>query len=208
MRKLTLIIITIKFCLSVNAQFDNLEPEPGFFSSAPYSDTYYLKVKKVLIDPIPHLPYASIIVMPSFSLEYIVSIDYYADTKTYLTYRIARQQIWTNQTKDTIECENYKIEFDKSLALKMNELFFIATSKAKYPDNPNSGTDGTRYIFVTFRAPFGSRSGTTWSPDGEKMFGLVEISEWLINCSKNGEIIDQDKMTGKINALIDKFKNE
>jgi len=205
MKKYFLSIILCSFYLVTNAQNDFLEPATGFFSSYYHQDEYYPRVKKILYDSLKYNPNARIIVMPSFSEEYLVSIDT-KNRETYLTYRIAKNQIWSNKTKENIECTEYKMKIDYSIAKILHNLIFTATSKAKYPDQPIPKLDGTTYIFIAFETGYGFRSGMTWSPGSGKLHELTEIVDWLVDCAKKGELISQDKMQKKINDLIERFK--
>ena len=206
MKKYFLSIILCSLYLVTNAQIDLLEPATGFFSSYSHEDEYYPRVKKIFYDSLQYNPEARIIVMPSFSQEYLVSIDV-KNRKTYLTYRIAKNQVWINKTKENLKCTEYKMELDNSIAKSLHELIFTATSKVKYPDQPISGSDGTTYIFIAFETGYGLRSGKTWSPpDCGKLHELIEIVDWLVDCAIKGELINQDKMQKKINDLIERFK--
>jgi hypothetical protein len=201
------LLISYFICLVqiTNAQNDNLEPMPGYFSSSQSETFYYPLVKKALFDSLGYNPDTRILVLPSFTNEYVVSID----TKngiTYLTYRIAKQQIWHNRKSKAFEYDQYKMAFDSSMARKIHELLFLATSKAQYPTGSKLIEDGTTYNFICFNIGVGIRSGKTKSTDGEKMKGLVEITDWLVNCAKKGEILNIDNMTIVINNLIDNFK--
>jgi hypothetical protein len=203
--KLILILLFIGLCLCTNAQLDNLEPEPGFFSSLNTQYSYFPKVKAVLCDSLQYDTEARVVVIPSFSQEYLVSIDS-KNGKTYLSYRIAKKRIWKIRSKGLMDCEKYRISFDSSVAKKIHELFFLATSQVKYSNNQIFGEDGITYFFISFEIEYGIRSGFTCSPKTEKMLGLVEVAEWLVDCAKEGKIINQDKMTDKLNKLIGYFK--
>jgi hypothetical protein len=204
MKKLISIVVLIGLCLSSKAQSDNLQPEKGFFSESNLQFSYSLAVKKVLCDSLTAQTDLRIIVLPSFLPEYLISLDT-KDGKTYLTYRIAKQQIWNiSKPNDQIKSNNYKIEFDSSISKKIHELFVLAISQAKF-DNPSDGLDGTKYFFLTFENGFGLIGGQTWSPKTEKLSGLVAIADWLTECAKAGSATNKDKMLQKINKLIAKF---
>jgi hypothetical protein len=216
MKKYLLVVIVTVLSLRSNAQLDMLEPETGYFSGLNHQDSYYPIVKKVLFDSLQYNTDIRIVVMPSFSPEYLISIDTRENGKSYLTYRIAKQQIWNwpKPKNDQIECQKYIIEFDNIFAKKLHELFVLAISKARFIPPPKGdtfevqGVDGTNYIFLTFVNGNGLIGGKTWSPRSEKMSGLVVLTEWLNDCARTGTVQNQDKMLIKVNDLIDKFKNE
>jgi len=146
-----------------------------------------------------------VVVLPSFSPEYLISLDT-KNGKTFLTYRIAKEQIYQFPTtkNDQVKYNNYKIEFDPSLAKKIHELFFLAISKARFKSGLD-GVDGTSYVFITYEPGYGLIAGQTWSPRSEKLLGLVVIAEWLNDCARNGDVLNKDKMLLKIDDLIAKF---
>ena len=204
MKKIFLISFFTCIIQISNAQHDNLEPVSGYFSSTKSDEFYYPLVKKALIDSLGSNPEARILVLPSFTNEYLVSIDT-ENGIPYLTYRIVKQQIWYNRKSKELLFEQFKIPFDAQMTSQINALFFLATSKVQYSTN-SLMEDGTTYNFICFKVGIGIRSGKTKSPESSKMVGLVKITDWLANCAKKGEIIDRDKMTIFINDLIDKFK--
>lgn len=189
------------------AQLDNLEPESGFFSSSDTKCSYYPKVRNILCNNLEYYTEARVVVLPPFSQEYLISLDS-KNGQTYLTYRIAKDQIWHNRKKSIIECENHEIVFDPSVAMKIHELFYLATSRAKYSNDRILEEDGTSYIFVAFETGFGLRSGFTKSPKAGNMQELVKITDWLVNCAKEGKILNQKEMDLKIIGLINVFKKE
>jgi hypothetical protein len=204
MRKLIFILIISGLALCSNAQTDNLQPEKGLFSGYTFLDEYYIAVKKVLFDSLSLQTDLRIVVMPSFSPEYLISIDT-KESKTYLTYRIAKQQIWQiPKPNDKVKFNNFKVEFDPAITKKIHELFVLAISKSRFDYLPD-GVDGTTYIFITYKQGYGLMGGQTWSPRTEKLSGLVAIAEWLNDCARTGALMNKDKMLQKINDLITKF---
>jgi len=188
MKKLIFVLVFYGLTLYSYAQTDNLQPEKGIFSGYSFMDQYYIAVKKVLYDRLPLNTDLRIVVLPSFSPEYLISLDT-KGSKTYLTYRIAKQQIWQDpKPNDRVKFNNYRIEFDPVLTKKIHELFVLAISQAKF-DNLPDGLDGTTYIFTTFKFGYGIIGGQTWSPETEKLSGLVAIAEWLNDCARNGTVL-------------------
>jgi hypothetical protein len=185
LKKFIFILVFSGLKLFSNAQPDYLQPEKGLFSGYTFLDEYYSVVKKVLFDSLSLHTDLRIIVMASFSPEYLISLDT-KESKTYLTYRIVKQQIWQiPKPNDQVKFNNYKIEFDPSITKKIHELFVLAISKSKF-DCFTDGIDGTTYIFTTYENGYGLIGGQTWSPRTEKLTGLVAIAEWLNDCARTG----------------------
>lgn len=133
-------------CLTSYSQTDNLKPQTGFFSGLNTQDSYYPIVKKILFDSLSIRTDLRIVVLPSFSPEYLISIDSKGSTK-YLTYRIAKQQIWyfPKPHNDQITFTQYQMQLDTSIADKIHKLFFLAISKSKF-DIGTTGVDGTSQV--------------------------------------------------------------
>ncbi len=208
MKKLLFVGIIMIMNLSTKAQIDNLEPEEGFLSCHPTFEEYYITLKNNLLENLPYYTDARAIVIPSFGKpQYLVSIDS-KDGLSYLTYRILKEQIGIkNKKNDKIEYREYKMKLDTTLANRLHDLFFLATSKVRYPEGPYFGTDGITYTFMSSKQFYGTRSGKIWSPEGGRLLGLVQITDWLAKCAKEKEITDKDKMVVTINELIEKFRN-
>ena len=195
--------------MSVYAQPDNLEPEDGYLSCHQIYEEYYIDLKKILFENLSYYTYARAIVIPSFGkAQSLVSIDS-AEGSTYLTYRILKRQVRFDK-KDTnrIVFREYKMKLDTSLTNRLQELFFLATSNVRYPEEPYYGSDGVTYIFMSSKQFYGTRCGKIWSPKGGRLYGLVQITDWLAKCGERKEIIDKDKMKEKVDGLIESFRKK
>lgn len=223
MNRLLLIIVFSLMCLTLNARPDNLEPEEGIFSisSAKDLDDYYGIVRKVLLRGMEYDEdrrigdnLLRIIVLPSFAHEYLLSVDR-VEANTILTYQSPKQILWSypgiDPKSDTVTCNRIQINFDAALASQIQQLFILAISQVRYPDvvpgRISIGLDGTNYHFMTYRRESGLMSGRIWSPDGPKLKGLVEVSDWLVECALKGEIVHKEAMTGRIVAITQMFAN-
>lgn len=183
--------------IKANAQ-EFLEPENGLISTNKGFDTYYLAVKKYLLHNLTNYPTARVIVIPSFSTEYTVSVE--TDSLGYFiffrTYSKSILQEYRNEKiiENALEVE-YKNRIDSTLADQLHEIFYISASTAKFPPfeyftmpfGKNAGkkmrkysshTDGESYFFSAFEN--GIRSGKTWSPQqGTRMDELVQITNLM-----------------------------
>ena len=130
------------------------------------------------------------IVLPSFSPEYVISLDKIGDdllvTKieldSNLWYSTHPEQIKTSITTKIIKPE---------LADSLLSLYVLALSKTKYPDQPRITTDGTRYHFAA-GTPYGLRTATKHSPrTGTRIAQLVFITEKLIGNFDENELINE-----------------
>jgi len=206
MKILVTIFIFFGFYFGSYAQTDNLQPHTGIFTVLNIQGSYYPKLKRILFDSLSYNTDLRIIVMPSFSPEYLISLDS-KNGKTYLTYRIAKQEISSfPETKNNqIKFNQQRIQIDTSIANKIHDFFLFAVAKARSGFGPEQ-LDGTSYVFITSKNGYDLIAGETWSPKTEKLSGLVTITEWLIDCCKTGEIKNKDKMLSLITDLTLKFK--
>jgi len=205
MKALLIISISFAFTLTTFAQLEKLKPEQGYFSGFSDNNLYYPTVRKVLYDEVPPLPKVRIIVLPSFSAEYLITIYRNKDI-VYLSYRIAKKKIWDfcNLTNDKVGYTESKINFDPILANKLESLFFQAIRNAKFTslEADVEVGDGVHFIFETFKGGYGIIGGEAWAPSRTTDHsGLITLAYWLEDCAKQGQILDKNKMTVIIDDL-------
>ena len=177
---------------------DHLQPVTNYFSAYHYQDEYYSSIRRYLLDSLRNSPVARVIVQPSFSVEYVVSVD--SVNKTYfLRYSRMNKSIWSTKQKESLRAITTKTTIGEPLAKALNKLFFKALAQTRYPkrvflkglngeefEDISVGTDGTTYVFTAFGYGRGVRSGETWSPrEGSFMNELVNISNALITLTAN-----------------------
>ena len=204
MKRFLFIIFYIEFSLATFAQIERLRPETGYFSGFNPMNMYYPTVRKVLYDAFPPLPKVRIIVFPSFSAEYLITI-YRKNGVDYLSYRIAKKQIWNfnNPTNDKIGYTESKINFDPIIADKLEILFFQAIRNAKFTSHDDTGVDGVGFIFQTYKGGYGVIGGEAWAVSTTTDHpGLIMLTDWLKNCALKGQVLDIDRMAGIIDDLI------
>ncbi|WBA44367.1 hypothetical protein [Hymenobacter canadensis] len=186
------LVTTWTFCcwiLSINASAqqgkDHLVPTEGIFTSYSHEQAYYSRVGDVLLAGLTDSPLARVVVLPSFSPEYVLSLEQRA-AKYYLTYRICQTRVWSNYEKTPairIQVNTTTVELSKPAALLVAKAFKQAIAKTRYPAPSkyhDNGSDGTSYHFSHFQLGIGLRGGQTWSPEkGSKMSDLVALTTTL-----------------------------
>ena len=209
----------------VDSSTDHLEPELGFFEIDDRQVEYYTKVRSKLFNGLTVNPEIRFQVMPSFSPENVLDIEFDRNNnKYYLIYHICKEKIWNHKNWKNIKVDRFKTEIDKKSVELIQSLFFIAVNQAKRPhleieiiDGPDEQLilikglkiplDGTRYYFTATK--YYKRSGVTHSPvHGSKMKKLVDIGYELIELAKSQkEIVEFDEeLQEKIEKLIEELK--
>ena len=177
---------------------DHLQPVTDYFSAYQFQDEYYSSIRRYLLDSLKDSPVARVIVQPSFTVEYVVSVDS-VDKTYFLRYSRMNKSIWSTKQKESLRAITTKTIISEPLAKALNKLFIEAVVQTRYPkrifirgldgeefETMSIGTDGTSYVFTTFGYGHGVRSGKTWSPrEGSLMNELVNISNALVKLASD-----------------------
>jgi len=188
--KIAKIFVLIAFSWNtVLAQNEHLEPANGLFSLYDFQFEYYSQVRTVLFKGLDDSPEIRFLVMPSFSPENVLDIEYNREIeKYYIIYRICDKMIWYNDTWAKTKIVEYKKEIAKESVELIKDLFGTAILNAKFPEDDIMGVDGADYYFTINK--YGLKTATIWSPDkGTKMAKLVKIGYDLIDLAKNDDKI-------------------
>jgi hypothetical protein len=208
--RIIIALIFFSFLEPIKAQDkgDHLEPVGSIYDIYDFQFEYYSKVRKVLFNGLTDAPEIRFQVMPSFTPENVLDIEFdRGNSKYYIVYHICEKMIWYNEKWDKIKVEKYKTEIDKESVELIKSLFDIAIAQTKFPEDETIGLDGANYYFSINK--FGLKSGTVWSPsDGTKMRKLVDIGYGLIKLAKSkNELAKIDKdLRQKIENLIEELK--
>jgi len=221
MKKITIAIATLFSIISLNsamAQQNHLIPEVGIFNTTNSHLEYCSKVRKVLFQGLEFRPLARLLILPSFTPENVVEIEFdRANNKMYVVYQIAEKMIWNNDNWEQIKLTKIKKEIAKESAQLIIKLFQTAVGETKQSDDEritivgenyqltvqHASVDGENYIF-TANIPI-PKIGTTLSPPAESKMGrLVSVGLQLITLAKSDkESIEFDtKFKAQIAQLI------
>ncbi|MEP1069031.1 MAG: hypothetical protein ABJG99_09800 [Crocinitomicaceae bacterium] len=186
-------------------EFDHLEPVDSYFDYYEYRIDYHNKIRLFLLDTLNKRPMIRMVVLPSFSSEYVINLEELNGTFI-VTKVIADTSIWYSQNPDYVQNPEelvVKIEtrtISKSLAEKVSDLFETAMNQTQYNNDGIIGTDGTSYYF-TATGSFGWRTATKWSPrEGTKINELIRITETLISNE-----LEEAELTEEIENLKSRF---
>lgn len=185
---------------------DHLQPLEGIYDMPDFLFDYYTKVRKVLFYELSANPEIRFQVMPSFTPEEILQIEYDKSTdKHKLVYRICEDMIWSNENWEKVKIKEFISEINKESVDLLKELFVLAISKTRFPENEHFGLDGDYYFFSINNLSL--KSGTVWSPqDGTKMKKLVDIGLELIDMIKSEKKLQ--KMDNVLQKRIENLINE
>ena len=195
---------------------DYLVPVRGFYDVYDFSSEYYSKVRQILFNGLDDRPEIRFQVMPSFTSESVLDIEFdRKNNKYYIVYHICEQMIYRNQENpDKIRVNKFRTGIDKASVDLIKSLFDIAIAQVRYPEIKKTGeisimADGTGYYFTLGWDGYPLRSGYTRSPsDGTKMKKLVDTGYELIELAKyERETVKIDeKLQQEIEELIDLLK--
>lgn len=201
-------IVAYLFCFlsnfNVTAQ-NNLEPVQSIYDIYDFQFEYYSMVRKVLFKGLSDSPEIRYQVMPSFTPENVLVIEYDDEKKKYyLKYHICKESIWYSDDRKNVKVDTYKKEIDKASVDLIKSLFLAAVLQAKFPKEVIGGNDGTNYYFSVNH--YGMKSGTIWSPAEYSNTGkLVSIGNALKELAKSkASIVWFDK---KLITQIEKLLN-
>ncbi|MCV9386188.1 hypothetical protein [Reichenbachiella ulvae] len=177
---------------------DHLEPVDSYFDYFKYEIDYKNKIRSFLLDTLNKRPLARLLVLPSFTSEYVINLENIEGTYVVTKVSVDRS-IWYAENPDDIKIIISERSISKTLADKIDNLFETALDQTKYKNNGMMGTDGTTYYFTSI-GNSGRRTATKWSPrKGTKINQLIGITEALTLRNLNeDQLIDEiDKLMGR-----------
>jgi hypothetical protein len=160
-----------------------LQPSKGYFTSYAHQRAYYPRLRDVLGAGLTDSPLAQVVVLPSFTPEYLLSLEE-RGAKYYLTYRICETSMWATlqekgQSLPSVSVKTTTVELSPPAAMAVVKVFRQAILQTHYPkptENSMLRFDGTTCEFSCFQNGVGLQGGQTWSPRiGTNMSDLVAV---------------------------------
>jgi hypothetical protein len=160
-----------------------------------------------------------VIVFPSFSPEYLVSVEI-NNLEYYLVFRTCDKSIYNSRNKekevDALKLIEKKVKISNEVAQRLNEVLFVTLSQSRYPPieylTATLGTitttamvfpiriDGTTYHCMASVTDSNVRSGKTYSPEeGSVMASLVKVVEEMASVGKG------DRGEAALSAAVEKL---
>lgn len=204
MKKLAIILIFLNI-LNASAQ-NHLEPIPDFLTNTEGNISYKASLKKYLYSGLSENIISRVIVAPSFTPEYIVSVESEKD-ENFIFFRTFEKMIYRNEDlieKGLVKKIEHKRKITKELADLFREILFEATTKTRYPPNEYFFTskgqkvlktkhylDGETYYFVSSLNNV-LRAGTTHSAAYGTIAGDMEILTELMKLTSSDKKIESE----------------
>jgi hypothetical protein len=210
MKRFVLNFYFILFIQSIFGQTDNLEPVKESIIS--YNDSvsrcYYLNINSILLKDLKSSSLARVIVLPSFSREYVLSIEI-KNGLFYFIKRIVNKPIWRNSDLKSIKVIETNVRINDKLFKTINDLFFTALLDTQYPKEIAGELDGESYYFLAYKDFYGERIGKTWTPKkGTKMADLVYITQLIDEMIEKNNTELADTIIKESNLLLKRFDNK
>lgn len=172
------------------AQNDHLVPAKSYFFSYGHEEAYYPKLREILYEGLATAPLARVTVLPGLTTEYLLTLEQ-EKQRMYLLYRTCKPSVWSTMpfnhpasqpqptTRPTVETRKVAVSIE--LAAAVATLFNAAIAQTKYPEPETvQHSDGTTFVFSSFRRGIGLQGGQTWSPEaGTQMARLVAVVDQL-----------------------------
>jgi hypothetical protein len=209
MKKIKIVIVLLLVICGGNqimAQSDHLEPPSGVFDGTDVQFEYYAKIRKVLFQGLNSRPVIRFLVIPSFTAESVLDIEFDRTTqKLILVYLVCDKNLWYNKNGEQVNVIRKSKEISNESVELIKSLFEVAIQGVQYPAEPIIGCDGEKYLFSINK--FGFKSGMTWSPNKDtKMRRLVDIGMELTKLAISDKAIVH--FDDKLKANIIQLKND
>lgn len=176
---LSILIFISTVCCGQN---DHLEPAKDISEYEGQLKEYYDGIFKLLYQDLSKKPIAKYTVLPSFSSEYVMSLEKEKADSYKLIVRICSANYWYAENKKSVKIKVTVKPINKDLTQAIKKLFDKATGQIKRPPDKLAGLDGETYYFSTTTDGGQLITGEKWSPEqGSKMEKLVQICEDLIS---------------------------
>jgi len=177
---------SVLLAISSQAADDHLRPVNSLLGTFDHSVDYQVALRKWLIGEKIGYPLARLVVAPSFSPEYSVTIHAPHNESPYVEYRKSKQLIWASPNRPNRKIDIYKKDIRPDIAYLVSVIWFQELMKVKQPESSAIGLDGVSYYFSKFHSDTGILEGTAWSPHkSTKITKLIEIAHHLINYCLN-----------------------
>lgn len=202
MRRLIFLFTTLLlFSVASYGQDDHLEPAKDLTKYQGQLKGYYDGIFNLLLDGLSEKPLARYLVLPSFSAEYILSVEKDSSENFKIVVHCCSENFWYSKDKSSVKVKKYDKLIDKNFALSIKKLFDKVTGQIKPTDELSLHADGTTYYFSTTSDTEELITGEKWSPiKGSKMDKLVQVCEDLILFALN-RIDNKNVIIDKINTF-------
>jgi len=187
----------------------HLEPSDSYFDLNNIQYDYYQRIRSLLFEDLAE-PKIRMIVLPSFSKEYILQIEENKNSPEILNIVLREPvegSIWTIQDENPklkINTKTYNSKLSKEDFSLLYQMLYSAIINARFKIDDSMGLDGTTYYFSIWDN--GMKSAKIWSPRYPQLEELVNVMQSLAEKIKTEKVISfSNEMKDSIVDLTDKF---
>jgi len=197
-------LLTTFFCFGQN---DHLEPAKISDPISGVLKEYYGKVFPLLHTGFSEKPYARYTSRPSFSAEYVFSVEEIGGKFYVLSNRLSENYWYAGYSNkaDSVRIKSTKTEINQDLYREMGVLFRLLADQTKARETIDGvGVDGTTYTFSTTDKNGTIITGETWSPHPSSkplLSRLVKVCDDL-SLLGTSDAISQGEILKSVAALI------
>ncbi len=139
---------------------------------------YELVLRQTLLRYAPDVPYARMMVLPSFSPEWMIDLHEPVGGKSAVRLVMADSEVWPLCRPRSVTTQTAQLK-PRTAAL-VHSLWNSMVSAARPPSIDDYGLDGTSYRFFVSTPMTGSLAAEVWSPPGLSNAGrLAALGESL-----------------------------
>lgn len=200
MKRYLTLLIFILFPFWLTAQTDYLEPVRSFSTYTGELGEYYRNVFPLLETGFQRRPYARLVVIPSFTPEYAMSVERRQGRYCLVSNTLSRTY-WQSD-KNSVKVNSKTTFIKQELYTTLGSIFRQVTTEVQDLDGTAAGLDGIVYYFYSTDARGNIIKGKKWSPDeGSLMERLVTVcqSAYQLSIGKN---ISEASLTEEAAALL------
>lgn len=179
------IVFLILLSRNLLGQSDHLRPVQSFANLKDYYDGLFSVLNKGLQEK----PIARFTVLPSFTPEYVLSVEKDSFGQCKLRLHVLSDNYWYAPQKTALKVVERELLIPVNLANQIKTLFESVTNQIKEPTVDGRGFDGTTFYFSTPTNRDGTMiTGEIWSPsEGTRMEKLVSICNDLVRAVKDSK---------------------
>ena len=202
---------------------DHPEPEEGVLAASQSRWDYGKRLRDVLLNDAPSVYVARIVCLPSFELEWQVTVLREVSDKPkvpdshYVEFVGAERRLYRLPVGESVTVRRFRVPLDAETANELNKTWRRMLRRTRYPDEPRLGADGVLYHFGR-RLPLishgdddplgGWEQGVIWTPDERSLCGrMVDIGERLRRFP-HGRPEERDKIRAEISAALKTLAGE
>jgi hypothetical protein len=158
-----------------------LQPAESALGTFDFHAAYLMGIRATLLAGATDSPYLRMVCLPSFSVEWAISVGTPEAREARVEYRVVNEKIWQHENPQAIRTTVHEATISRETAELLHRAWHGMLRRTRYPPPSDTiGLDGTSYDFTSFQRGTGQMEGTTWSPSEVSRTGqLVALGDAL-----------------------------